>query len=550
MTANLHRAMLPGMAPPAAGSQLETVTWPELMAATSLAADIGMALPLETGLATCLVAVELGRLVGLDEESLTRLHHLALLQHIGCTAVASDVAEVVGDELLMREHAALLDFSDQREMFGFMLAHVARANPVLARPMALARALVGGRQIGESAADVCEAGQLLGERSGYDADQLVELATVYENWDGSGFPNGVAGDDIPVTVQVVQVATLLVNAERLLGREPALALMRTRRGHTLSPVVVDIALRDPDRVLTPLVGGGSLWEAVMAAEAIPSQPPSEAEVDRALGALADLADLKSPFHVGHSPGVADLAAGAGKVHGLGADDVRLLRRAGWVHDVGRIAVSSGVWDRRGPLSAESVERVRMHPYHTRQVLVRSPFLSSLADVAVSHHERLDGSGYHRGLPGSALTPQARLLAAADTYRTKIEPRPHRDALTPAGAATHLRREVTAGHLDGEAVESVLAAAGHQAPRRTTTHLTPREVEILGQVSLGRSMREIARSLTISPKTVDGHLQRIYPKIGVTTRSGATLYAIEHGLLPTQRAGARGGELPVATALGR
>jgi HD-GYP domain-containing protein (c-di-GMP phosphodiesterase class II) len=522
------------MAPPAAGSQPETVTWPELMAATSLAADIGMALPLETGLATCLVAVELGRVVGLDEVSLTRVHHLALLQHIGCTAVASDVAEVVGDELLMRAHATLLDFSDQREMFGFMLAHVARANPVLARPMALARALVRGRQIGESAVDVCEAGQMLGERSGYDADQLAELATVYENWDGSGFPHGLSGGAIPVTVQVVQVATLMVNAERLLGRAPALALVRTRRGHTLSPAVVDTALRQPDRVLSPLAGGGSLWEAVMGAEAIPSEPPSGEEVDRALGALADLSDLKSPYYIGHSPGVADLAAEAGRVHGLGADEVRLLRRAGWVHDIGRIAVSSGIWDRRGPLSAEEQERVRMHPHHTRQVLVRSPFLSSLAEVAVSHHERLDGSGYHRGLPGSAQSPAARLLAAADTYRTKVEPRPHRDALTPAEASAHLHGEVAAGHLDGDAVEAVLVGAGHRAPRRTATHLTPREVEILGQVSLGRSMREIARSLTISPKTVDGHLQRIYPKIGVTTRSGATLYALEHGLLPTQQ----------------
>jgi DNA-binding CsgD family transcriptional regulator len=171
------------------------------------------------------------------------------------------------------------------------------------------------------------------------------------------------------------------------------------------------------------------------------------------------------------------------------------------------------------------------------VLSRSPFLSTLNDVATAHHERLDGSGYYRGLPGPTLSVPARILASADTYHAKTERRPHREALTPDGAAAHLRSEAEAGRLDEAAVEAVLVAAGQPTvPRAAATRLTPREAEILGQVALGSSMREIARALTISPKTVDGHLQRIYPKIGVSTRSGATLYAIEHGLLPQ---GARG-----------
>ena len=177
----------------------------------------------------------------------------------------------------------------------------------------------------------------------------------------------------------------------------------------------------------------------------------------------------------------------------------------------------------------------MHPYYTHQVLDRSPFLRSLADIASAHHERLDGSGYHRGLPGPAISVQARILAAADTYHAKMERRPHRDPLTSRQAAEHLRSEARRGRLDQAAVEAVLAATGEPATRTLAgVRLTPREIEILGEVALGGSMREIARTLSISPKTVDGHLQRIYPKIGVSTRSGATLYAMEHGLLPTQR----------------
>ena len=192
----------------------------------------------------------------------------------------------------------------------------------------------------------------------------------------------------------------------------------------------------------------------------------------------------------------------------------LLRRAGYVHDIGRIAVSSGIWGRERPLRPDEWERVRMHPYHTHQVLDRSPFLRSLNEVATTHHERLDGSGYYRGLPGPSLSVPARILAAADTYHAKTERRPHREALMPKQAATHLRSEATAGRLDAAAVESVLAASGQPATARATTpRLTPREVEILGEAARGGSMREIARALSIAPKTVDGHLQRIYPKIG-------------------------------------
>jgi HD-GYP domain-containing protein (c-di-GMP phosphodiesterase class II) len=505
------------------------------MAATSLAADTGMALPLETGLATCLVSLELGRRLGLDEAELTRTFRLSLLQHIGCTAASTEVADVMGDELLMREHAAVLNFADQREMFGFMLAHVARANSVLARPAALARAMVGGRRIVGSAKAVCEAGQILGERAGYDSNCLLDLATVYEAWDGSGFPNGVAREEIPLPVQVVQVATLAVNADRLMGTEAAVALVRGRSGRTLSPAVVAGLLTDPEGVLAPLRSGESLWDAVIDAEPQPSVDPSPRDVDRALAAVADFVDLQSPYHVGHSSGVAELAALAGRCYGLGEPDVTLLRRAGFVHDAGRISVSAAVWGSARPLTPDQWERVRMHPYRTRQVLDRSPFLRSLAEVATAHHERLDGSGYHRGLTSPVLSFPARILAAADTYHAKTEPRPHRPALTSREAATHLRAEVHAGRLDEAAVEAVLTAAGEPAaPRAAATRLTPREIEILGQVSRGGSMREIARALSISPKTVDGHLQRIYPKIGVSTRSGATLYAMEHGLLPGPR----------------
>ncbi len=489
-----------------------------------------MGLPLETGLGTCLVSMRLGERLGLEPGELRRTYHLSLLQHIGCTSASATVAEVVGDEILMREHASIVDFSDHRQMLRFMLSHVSRANPFAARPLALVRAFVGGPRIMATADGICEAAMMLGNRCGYAAESIGDIGAVYENWDGSGLPGELSGEEIPLPTRVVQVATLAVNAERLLGAEATSALLRSRSGGALAPSVVDAFVADPGPLLGPLASSDSLWDAVIAAEPAPDRLPDDTDIDTALAALADFADLKSRWLLGHSRGVAELARDATRAFGLPEEDVVLVGRAGLVHDIGRVGISSGIWDATRPLKPDEVERLRMHPYHTNQVLSRTPYLRSLADVASCHHERLDGSGYFRGLRGSGLSAAARVLAAADAYHTKTEARPHREALSPAAAAAHVRAEAVASRLDDAAVDAVLGAAGAPVDRPPQPRLTAREIGILGEVARGGSMREIARALTISPKTVDGHLQRIYPKIGVSTRAGATLYALEHGLV--------------------
>jgi hypothetical protein len=294
----------------AQGGAGPAVSWPELMAAMSLACDTAMALPLETGLAVCLVSMEVARAAGLDEDGLSRTYALAMLEHIGCTVSSSGNAAVTGDELVMREHSAPVDFSDQRAVFGFMLGHVARVNPVAARPLALARVLAGGRRLLASADEVCEAGRMLGARCGYDPRCLADLETVYECWDGSVMPGKAAGEAIPALVQVVQVATLAVNAERLMGAEAAVALVRARRGRALSPAITDVLLADPAGILRPRAEAESLWDAVLAADPAPSSPPAPADVDSALAAMADFADLHASCLAGHSSGVARLAGAA------------------------------------------------------------------------------------------------------------------------------------------------------------------------------------------------------------------------------------------------
>jgi HD-GYP domain-containing protein (c-di-GMP phosphodiesterase class II) len=204
-----------------------------------------------------------------------------------------------------------------------------------------------------------------------------------------------------------------------------------------------------------------------------------------------------------------------------------------VHDIGRVGISAGVWVKPGPLTAREWEQVRLHPYYSERVLARPGMLSRLGSLAGFHHERLDGSGYHRGVAATALTPAARILAAADVYQAMTELRPYRVARGADEAATELRREARAGRLDAEAVEGVLATAGHAADRRQgnlTAGLSQREIEVLRLVARGHSMKQIADQLFISRKTVDNHIQHIYAKSGVTTRAGATLFAMEQHLL--------------------
>lgn len=499
----------------------------ELIAAVSLASDLGMGYPLETGLGSCAVAVGLAEGLGEPADVVSRVRLLAMLQHIGCTATAHEAAEIVGDEILQRGHAGILDFSDKAEMGRFMLAHVSRVYRPLQRPGGLLKAIAGGQRLLDSGADVCESARMLGQRFGYDADHLHDLECVYENWDGTGLPAGLTGTDITLPARIVAVASAAVAAHHLGGAPAALDLVRRRSGHHLEPRLADAFLADGEALLAPLEGS-ELWEhAVDADEA----PCDDAAIDTCLRAVADFVDLKSPYLLGHSSAVAELAAGAASVCGFGEGEVLAVRRAGWVHDLGRVGVTSAIWAKPGRLTAHEQEQARLHPYLTERVLARTPFLKALADLAGGHHERIDGSGYHRGSTAGQQSRACRILAAADAFVLLRSGDARVSGRESGVAAKELRDEVAAGRLDVEAAEAVLAAAGQRKGRpHRVAGLTPREIETVGHVARGLSTRQVARAMGISPKTVDGNLQRIYPKLGVSTRAGATLFALQHGLL--------------------
>lgn len=507
----------------------------ELMAALSLATDLGMGQPLEFALSSCVLAVRLGEALRRSEEALREIYYQALLRYIGCNVDTHLLAAIVGDEMALRADFAQIDNGNPIEIVSLFLRFIRQANAGAA-PLEMLRAMAHGlltmSQAKASFAGHCEVAQRLAERLEFSPNIIYGLGQLYERWDGKGAPKGLKGEAIAPAVLVVTLAQDALIFYRLGGVEAAVAVARDRKGAAYAPHIVECFCQHAASLFSGLEANLT-WETVLALEPGRQANLSEEQFDTACRAMADFVDIKSAYTLGHSSGVAALVAEAGRRGGLPDAEVVSLRRAAWLHELGKTGVSTGIWDKPGPFSQQEWERVRMHPYYTERILARPATLAQLGALAGLHHERLDGSGYHRGLPGAMLSPAARLLAAADVYYALTEPRPHRPAFSAEAAAEEIRREVRAGRLDSEAVNCVLAAAGHrvQATRRElVAGLSEREVEVLRLLARGHSTKQIAQTLVISPKTADHHIQHIYTKIGVSTRAGATLYALEHDLL--------------------
>jgi HD-GYP domain-containing protein (c-di-GMP phosphodiesterase class II) len=501
----------------------------ELMAALSIATDLGMGQPMEYALTTCIVAVRLGEAAGLSDAELRDTYYEALLRYIGCNADTAWAASIFGDELALRADFAKLDSADQARVFEMMLRYIREANPG-ADPLQLAQAVLP--QLATSFfPGHCEVAQRLATRLGFPESFVRTVGQIYARWDGQGIP-ALQGEAIAPAVRVVGLAQDAVTFYRLGGVEAAATMARQRRGGAHSPELVEIFCARATQLLAGLEAEPS-WPAVLALEPGPQRALTETEFDTACEAIADYADIKSPYFLNHSRRVAELAARTAEQCGLPMSDVKMLRRAGYLHDIGKVGLSAGLWSKSGALNDREWQKVRLHPYYTEQVLARSPELARIGALAALHHERLDGSGYFRGLTATSLPPAARLLAAANTYCALTERRSHRPARSFEQAADELKREARVGRLDGEIVNAVLTAAGHRAPpvkKAVVAGLSEREVEVLRLLARGHTMKQIAAELSIAFKTVDRHIQNIYTKINVSTRAAATLFAMENHLL--------------------
>jgi HD-GYP domain-containing protein (c-di-GMP phosphodiesterase class II) len=516
-------------------SKISGVRLAEVLASLSIATDLGIGQPMEFALSACILAVRLAQKCGYSEQALREVYYQALLRYIGCNAETDWLSSIVGDEQILRQDFHQIDGGDVNAVI-HMFTEAIRKSFAGQSPEAIDSAIQRGMQgfahIPVMFVGHCEVAQRLAERLGFDRNVIYGLGQLYERWDGKGLPRNIQGEAIAPAVLVVTLAQDMVLFHRLGGLEASLHTARERRGGAYAPFLVDVFCEHAGELCSGLDREPS-WNEVLRLEPSTHEVLTEEGFDNACRVLADFVDIKSNYTLTHSSGVADLAAEAAHSYGLPTDDVKTLWRAALVKELGRTGISSSLWEKTTTLTEREWERVRMHTYYVERIFARTPALAPLGTLASLHHERLDGSGYHRGLPSASLSAMARILAAADVYHSLTETRPHRPALAADSAAKELHKLVQTGKLDGGAVDHVLSAAGHKVHtrrRKTVAGLSKREVDVLRLLSRGLTVKQVAAQLVISEKTVESHVQHIYTKIDVSTRVGATLFAMEHDLL--------------------
>jgi len=505
----------------------------EVLGGLSLASDVASANVPEKALRTALFAVELGRRHGVGEADLRDAYYVSLLRYLGCVGFAHEEAHLygAGDDIATRALMAMTDAGDPLGTVRRIVTRLGAGGGLADRARAVARLLGDGVAVEEHSRAECDASIRFAEMAAMGPQVTGALAFISERWDGKGHPAGAEGEALPLAMRLHHVADLVDLALTRAGPQAAIGLARRRAGGQLDPRLVATLVEHAGELLAT-IDAPSVWDRFLGAEPTPRRSASAQRLDDVARAFAQFADLKSTWTLGHSTGVAELATRAAEIAGLGEAERIDLRRAAWLHDLGRVSVANGVWDKPGRLTVAEWERVRMHAYWTERALWQARPLRPLAQLAAGAHERCDGTGYHRSLPGAMIARSARLLAAADAYHAMREARPHRPALTADLAARELLAEVAAGRLDRAAAAAVLDAAG-AAPRRLPGwphELTDREVEVLRLVARGHSNKEIGAALGISAKTVQHHVAHVYAKIGVTSRAGAALFATAQGLL--------------------
>jgi HD-GYP domain-containing protein (c-di-GMP phosphodiesterase class II) len=521
---------------PAATSSIEQpIRAAEIVGALSLATDLGTGQPLEHALRTAVLAVRLGELASASAQELADTYYVALLHSSGCTSDGHEAAQLYGDDIVPRAAFALVDPGYMEEVVGFLRAHVGRGLPESERAGLIEHVIAHGIPVArQTFAMHCEVAQRFARWLGFSAGTETALEYVFERWDGLGFPGTASAETIPLPMRILHVARDISVFLTAAGAEEARAVVERRSGTAYDPRLADLAVRHFDELLAQL-DETRIWQQALEIEPFPKIWMAGERVDAAFLAIAAFTNLKSPWLREHSTSVAELAEAAAWRADLPAESVTLLRRAALAHDLGRVGVSNAIWEKPGPLGFGEWERVRLHPHFSERAFAQSPALAPVGLLAGSHHERLDGTGYHRGARAPALDQASRILAAADCYTAMREARPYRQALDPLVAEAELQREVAEGRLAAEAVDAVLAAAGHGVSKRLRelpAGLTERELEVLLVLVRGQSNQEIADDLGISVKTVGHHVQHVYEKAGVRSRAAATLWAFEHDLVHT------------------
>jgi HD-GYP domain-containing protein (c-di-GMP phosphodiesterase class II) len=407
---------------------------------------------------TCLIGMRLAEELDLSASERSDLFYALLLKDAGCSANAHHMAELLAtDDLETKPASRRIDWTKRRVAYLWAWRTLAPGAGLRRRVAVLWRARDADEVTRRFMEARCDRGAEIARMLFLSQETADAIRSLNEHWDGQGMPNGLRGNEIPLPARIMCLAQTVEVFHASGGIAAARTVARQRRSRWFDPELVDAFLG--------FCGDGDFWSALEAPDVSKWEPPDlalicdAARLDRIAEAFARVIDAKSPFTARHSERVAEIADGISETLGIDADSRRILRRAALLHDIGKLAISNRILDKPGALTHEEFRAVQAHPLHTLRILERAPCFVELAELAANHHERLDGSGYPRGLAADALDLPMRILAVADVYEALTADRPYRGSLSAAEALAIIDRDVPR-RLDATASGALRACIGH------------------------------------------------------------------------------------------
>jgi HD-GYP domain-containing protein (c-di-GMP phosphodiesterase class II) len=429
----------------------------EILSALSCALDITEGQPPGHAVRTCLIGMRIAELAGVPMEDRGALFYALLLKDLGCSSNAARLCSLFGaDDRALKRDYKLTDWSRTGPSLAYALRNTVPGASPMARAFRVASMALKERDSGREMVQTrCDRGADIASMLGFTGATREAIRTLDEHWDGHGMPEGLSGSAIPLLGRIVGLAQSVEVFTSSFGVDTAIAVAIERRGRWFDPALVDAleSFAGDDGFWTRLLGRSP--ERHLAALEPEDQIliADDERLDDIARAFARVIDAKSPFTYLHSERVAELAVTIGRRLHFDEVELRDLRRAGLLHDIGKLGVSTLILDKPARLTERERAEIRVHPAYTQRILERVTAFAGIVEIASSHHERLDGKGYHLGLPAERLSPMSRALAVADVYEALTADRPYRRGL-PRNEAVAILRGQSGTALCAASVEAL------------------------------------------------------------------------------------------------
>lgn len=410
-------------------NSVSSVRMSEVLGALSQALDITEGQPAGHSARSCAIGMRLAQETGLPADQQSSLFYALLMKDAGCSSNSAKVCALFGhNDIVIKRDGKTVDTDSLKAMVGYISRNLAPDGSYLTRAKMFKQFIGNGSDIGRLLTKTrCERGAEIARKLDFTEDTATAIHSLDEHWDGGGHPDGLKGGEIPLLGRYLGLAQCVDFYRNAAGIDGMYEVIEDRAGRWFDPDLV-IALQ-AIRNDTPF------WESLSEKRPdnlVRSYEPedrvkiaTDARIDRVAEAFAQVIDAKSPYTATHSAGVAEIAVGIGKVQGLIPKELNDLNRAGLLHDIGKLGVPNTILDKPNKLTSAEWKLMKEHPRYSEEILSQVSVFKPIAQIAGRHHERIDGSGYHRGIRGDQMTQLEKILQVADVAEALAADRPYR-----------------------------------------------------------------------------------------------------------------------------